>query len=208
VVGVVREVQYDGLATDRPAVGAYYHPFAQEPENSIGLAVRTSRGDAILPELRAAIAAIDPALPLYSVHTMDEYVSDALISRRVPMFLAMVFAGVALFLSAIGIYGVLAYGVAQRQREIGIRLALGSTSREVFGLIVTDGVKIVAFGLVLGLLGLVALRQVLTTVLFGVTPMDPLIIISVAGALTLVALLAMVVPARRAAAVNPATALQ
>jgi predicted permease len=208
VVGVVREVQYDGLATDRPAVGAYYHPFAQEPENSIDLAVRTSRGDAIVPELRATIAAIDPALPLYAVHTMDEYVSDALIPRRVPMFLAMVFAGVALFLSAIGIYGVLAYGVAQRQREIGIRLALGSTSREVFGLIVSDGVKIVAFGLILGLVGLVALRQVLTTVLFGVTPMDPLIIISVAGALTLVALLAMVVPARRAAAVNPATALQ
>lgn len=208
VVGVVREVQYDGLATDRPAVGAYYHPFAQEPENNFGLTVRTSRGDGIVPELRSTLASLDPALPLYAVETMDQYVSDALISRRVPMVLAMAFAGVALFLSAIGIYGVLAYGVAQRRREIGIRLALGSTGGKVFGLVLGDGIKIVVAGLVLGFVGLVALRQILSTVLFGVTPMDPIIIASVAGALTIVALIAMVVPARRAAAVNPAEALQ
>ena len=208
VVGVVKEVQYDGLAVDRPAVGAYYHVYAQEPSNGIGLVVRTSRGEAIVPELRRAIAAIDPALPLYSVHTIDEYVSDALVSRRVPMFLALAFAVVALFLSAIGIYGVLAYGVAQRKREIGIRLALGSTSGEVFGLVLRDGIKIVITGLVLGLGGLLALRQVLSTVLYQVTPMDPIVISSVAAALSLVALLAMVIPARRAAGVNPANALQ
>ena len=207
VVGVVREVQYDGLATDRPAVGAYYHSYAQEPDNSLGLTVRTARGESIVPELRAAIASLDPALPLYSVMTMDQYVSDALISRRVPMFLAMAFAGVALFLSAIGIYGVLAYGVAQRRREIGIRLALGSTGGQVFGLILRDGIQIVVAGLVLGFAGLIALRHVLTTVLYGVTPMDPIVIGSVALALSAVALVAMVIPAKRAAGVNPATAL-
>jgi predicted permease len=208
VVGVVKDVQYDGLATGKTSVGTYYFPYAQSPVNSMGLLVRTSRpGEVIVPELQKAIASLDPMLPLYAVHTMDEYVSDALISRRVPMLLAMAFAGVSLFLSAIGIYGVLAYGVAQRRREIGIRLALGSTSREVFGLVLSDGLKIVAAGLVLGLGGLIALRQALSAVLFGVTPMDPIVIASVAGALSAVALLAMVIPAQRAASVNPASAL-
>ncbi len=129
-------------------------------------------------------------------------------TRRMPMVLAMAFGGVALFLSAIGIYGVLAYGVAQRRREIGIRLALGSTAGQVFGLVLKDGIVIVAIGLALGLGGLVALRQVLTTVLYGVKPMDPTVILSVAVGLTLIALVAMVLPARRAATVDPASALQ
>jgi predicted permease len=208
VVGVVKEVQYDGIATGQTPSGTYYFPFPQSPVNSMGLVVRSARqGEVIVPELLKAIAGIDPMLPLYNVRPMDEYVSNALVSRRVPMLLAMAFAGVSLFLSAIGIYGVLAYGVAQRRREIGIRLALGSTSREVFGLVLRDGVKIVAVGLVLGLGGLIALRQALTAVLFGVTPMDPLVIASVAGALSAVALLAMIIPAQRAASVNPASAL-
>lgn len=208
VVGVVREVQYDGIALPTPSVGTYYRPYAQEPDNGFGLVVRTSRGDGIVPELRGAVAALDPALPLYAIHPMDEYVSDALLSRRVPMFLALVFGAVALFLSAIGIYGVLAYGVAQRQREIGIRLALGSTAGEVFSLVLRDGAKIVVIGLVLGFGGLIALRQVLAGVVYGVTPMDPGVIAAVAGVLALVAFIAMLIPARRAAAVNPATALQ
>ncbi len=207
VVGVVKEVQLDGLATDRPAVGAYYFPFTQSSQNGFLLAVRTSNSKAIVPELRKVVASLDPALPLYSIKSMDEYVDTALMSRRMPMLLALAFAAVALFLSAVGIYGVLAYGVAQRRREIGIRLALGSTSREVFNLVLQDGIKIVAMGLVLGFAGLIALRQALTSVLFGVTPMDPMVIASVALALTVVALLAMVIPARRAASVSPAVAL-
>lgn len=208
-MGVVKEVQYDGLATGHPSVGAYYYPYAQNPQNGMILTIR-ARGDeaSIVPEIRKAIAVIDPALPLYSVKTMSQYVDNALLSRRIPMFLAIIFAAVAMFLSAIGIYGVLAYGVAQRRREIGIRLALGSTSADVFRLVLRDGVKIVVIGIVLGLAGLVALRQVLTTVLYGVTPMDPIVIATVALALSLVALLAMVIPARRAASVSPATALQ
>ncbi len=208
VVGVVKEVQLDGIALDRPAIGAYYFPYPQQTQNNFGLAVRTSKNStAIVPELRKVLASLDPALPLYSVKSMDEYVDTALMSRRMPMLLAIAFAGVALFLSAIGIYGVLAYGVAQRRREIGIRLALGSTGGEVFALILSDGIRIVASGLVLGFAGLIALRQALTSVLFGVTPMDPIVIGSVALALSVVALLAMVIPARRAAGVNPATAL-
>lgn len=209
VVGVVKEVQYDGLATGQPSMGAYYYPYTQAPQNGVQLTVRTSgNSESVVPELRRAVASLDPALPLYSIKSMDKYVNEALLSRRIPMFLAMVFAAVALFLSAIGIYGVLAYGVAQRRREFGIRLALGSTGAEVFGLILRDGVKIVGIGLLLGFGGLIALRHVLTTVLYGVTPMDPMVIAAVAAALSAVALLAMLIPARRAASVSPATALQ
>jgi predicted permease len=208
VVGVVKEVQFDGIALDQPAMGAYYFPYTQQASGNVGLVVRTKLNSAdIVPALRKVIASLDPALPLYSVKNMNEYVDNALMSRRMPMLLAMAFAAVALFLSAVGIYGVLAYGVAQRKREIGIRLALGSTSREVFGLVLRDGIKIVGTGLVLGFAGLIALRHVLTTVLYGVTPMDPVVIGSVALALSVVALLAMVIPARRAASVSPAIAL-
>jgi predicted lysophospholipase L1 biosynthesis ABC-type transport system permease subunit len=209
VVGVVKEVQTDGIATGLPSVGTYYYAYSQFPENGLGLVVRSSRPSAeIAGEVRKVISAIDPALPLYDVHSMSDYVDDALMPRRMPMLLAIVFGAVALFLSAIGIYGVLAYGVAQRRREIGIRLALGSTAAQVFGLVLKDGVMIVGIGLVLGLAGLVALRQVLDTVLYGVKPMDPIVIVSVAAGLAVVALVAMVLPARRAATVDPASALQ
>ena len=209
VVGVVKEVQADGIATGLPSVGTYYYPYSQSPENGLGLIVRSTRpSEQIVGEVRKALSAIDPALPFYDVTSMSEYVDDALMSRRMPMLLAMVFGGVALFLSAIGIYGVLAYGVAQRRREIGIRLALGSTAGQVFGLVLKDGVTIVAIGLALGLAGLVGLRQVLTTVLYGVKPMDVTVILSVAAGLSLIALIAMILPARRAATVDPASALQ
>jgi putative ABC transport system permease protein len=171
--------------------------------------VRAARpAEQITSDVRRAVSAIDPALPFYNVHAMSDYLDDALMSRRTPMMLAMAFGGVALFLSAIGIYGVLAYGVAQRRREIGIRLALGSTAGQVFGLVLKDGITIVGIGLALGLVGLVGLRSVLTSVLYGVKPMDPKVIVIVAAGLAVIAFIAMVLPARRAAAVDPASALQ
>jgi predicted permease len=208
VVGVVKEVQFDGLATSATRVGACYFSFAQRPFNSMVVTVRSaSGGDAIVANVRKAIASVDPTLPLYAVRTMDQYVDQALMPRRTPMLLATAFAIVALFLSAIGIYGVLACGVAQRRREIGIRLALGSTTGEIFTLVLADGVRIVAIGLGLGFGGLLALRHVLLTVLYRVTPMDPVVIATVATALAAVALLATFIPARRAAGVSPSIAL-
>ncbi len=208
VVGVVREVQFDGLATAKKPVGAVYYSYAQAPERGMGLTVKSSNTSAaMVTSIRKAVAAIDPALPFYSVHTMDDYLSQSLMSRRVPMVLAAAFAVVALLLSAIGIYGVLAYGVVQRRREIGIRLALGSTGSQVFGLVVREGVKIVAIGLSLGFFGLLGLRRALVTVLYGVTPLDPTVIATVAFALGLVAFLAMCIPARRASRVSPVVAL-
>ena len=177
VVGVVKEVQFDGLATDRKLVGACYYPFAQAPEHGMSLMVKsTIESNALVGSIRKSVATIDAALPFYAVHPMTHYVDQALMSRRVPMLIAGAFAAVALLLSAIGIYGVLAYGVAQRRREIGIRLALGSTGAEVFALVLREGVKIVTIGLALGFAGLLALRHVLTAVLYGVTPLDPIVI--------------------------------
>ena len=210
VVGVVKEVQFDGLATDRTPVGAVYYSFAQEqePPHGFGLTVKSSStSSAVVASIRKAVAAIDPALPFYAVHTMDDYVSQSLMSRRVPMLLAGAFAVVALLLSAIGIYGVLAYGVAQRRREIGIRLALGSTGGAVFGLVLREGLRMVVLGLALGFLALFALRRALVAVLYGVTPFDPTVLLSVAFALGVVALVAMSIPARRASRVSPVVAL-
>ena len=208
VVGVVKEVQFDGLATDRKLVGACYYPFPQAPEHGLSLMVKsTIESNALVGSIRKSVATIDAALPFYAVHTMTHYVDQALMSRRVPMLIAGAFAAVALLLSAIGIYGVLAYGVAQRRREIGIRLALGSTGAEVFALVLREGVKIVTIGLALGFAGLLALRHVLTTVLYGVTPLDPFVIAGVVIALVIVALVAMSIPARRASRVSPVVAL-
>ncbi len=208
VVGVVREVQFDGLATDRTPVGAVYYPYAQSPDRGFSLTVKSAEATTtVVPAIRKALAAIDPALPFYSVRTLDDYVSQSLMPRRVPMLLAAAFAVVALLLSAIGIYGVLAYGVAQRRREIGIRLALGSTGAQVFAHVLREGARIVGVGLALGFVALLGLRHVLTAVLYGVTPLDPTVLTIVAVGLALVALLAVTIPARRASRVSPVVAL-
>lgn len=208
VVGVVKEVQVLGLATGIEPVGAYYFPYSQSASRSVFVAMRTTvEPESVVNTLRAKIAAIDPELPLYGVRTMVERIDQSLVSRRVPMLLAMAFATVALLLSAIGVYGVLAYQVAQRRREIGIRLALGSTSREVFALVLRDGVKIVAGGLLVGLAGTYFVTQAMKGQLYNVAPMDPLVVGAVISLLTIVALVATVIPARRASKVNPLTAL-
>ncbi len=208
VVGVVKEVQVLGLATGVEPVGAYYFPFTQAPDRSVFLTLRTAVDpESVINTLRAKIGAIDAELPLYGVRTMVERMDASLISRRVPMLLAMAFAAVALLLSAVGVYGVLAYQVAQRRREIGIRMALGSTTREVFVLVLRDGLKIAAAGLTVGLIGTYFVGQAMKGLLYNVAPMDPAVIGGVAALLTVVALAATIIPARRASRVNPLTAL-
>jgi predicted permease len=208
VVGVVREVPLTGLVSTDRRVGTYYLPLSQSPSRILVVAVR-ARGNAaaIVGDLRKTIAAIDPSVPLFGVHTMMERLDDSLVDRRLPMLLAMTFGAVSLFLAAIGIYGVLAYQVAQRRREIGIRLALGSSAREVFGLILGGGVKIVGVGLAIGFVGALGVGQLMRGVLYGVQPTDPVVLLAVAAILSAVALLATALPAGRAARVNPAMAL-
>jgi predicted permease len=208
VVGVVDDVTMFGQADEVRRVGAYYFPLAQDPPGNFSFVARTSLDpDAATAALRREIAAIDPEVPLYGVMTMEQRLQESLVSRRMPMLLAVAFGVVALFLSAIGIYGVLAYQVAQRRREIGIRMALGSSINAVFGLVLRDGAKIVVAGLVLGLVGAFLTARYIETQLFGVRALDPVVIASVAGILAVVSFAAVSIPARRAARVNPVIAL-
>jgi ABC-type antimicrobial peptide transport system permease subunit len=157
--------------------------------------------------IRQQIKAMDPELPFFSVRPMQERLEESLMSRRTPMLLAMLFGVIALFLASIGIYGVLAYQVAQRRREIGIRLALGGNGRRIFGLVVSEGLWLLGLGIVLGAIGAFAIRRAMETQLFGIQPMDPLVVGSVALVLAIVAFAACAVPARRAARIDPLIAL-
>jgi predicted lysophospholipase L1 biosynthesis ABC-type transport system permease subunit len=207
VVGVIGNIRLTGL-TEREPVGAYYFPYAQEGERSMVLATRTT-GDpaAVTSSIRAIVREIDPELPFSNVMPMQQRVEQSLVSRRTPMLLATLFGGIALFLAAVGIYGVLAYQVAQRRKEIGIRLALGSDGRRIFRLIVSEGLALLAAGVGVGLAGAFAIRTAMATQLFGVQPMEPMVLALVVAVLGLVAFLACAVPARRAARIDPLVAL-
>jgi predicted permease len=210
VVGVVEEVRLAGLvdSAEVKRVGAYYYPLPQWIAPSGSLAVRAIQDPAALTAaIRREIASIDPELPFYTVRTMRERVDRSLVDRRTPMILAVGFAVVAVFLAAIGIYGVLAYQVSQRRREIGIRMALGAERVSIFGMILREGAAMVTVGAVVGLAGAYALRQTMQSQLYEISAMDPRVVTTVAGMLLIVALVACLVPARRAAKTDPVIAL-
>jgi predicted permease len=208
VVGVVPESRLSGYVATDDRVGAYYFPMAQSPRRALTLTLKTA-GDpaALTPLVRRELASIDAELPLYSVMTMGERMRQTLVDRRTPMLLALVFAAVALFLAAIGIYGVLAYQVSQRRREFGIRLALGSNTAGIFKLVLSEGLVLLAAGLVIGAAGAYALRRTLQTQLYGIGATDPVVLLGVTAVLLTVATIACSVPARRAARIDPVLAL-
>jgi predicted permease len=209
IVGVVAEVRFSGgLAGDPSAVGAYYTPTAQQSHRVFTFAIE-SRAEpaAVVRTMRAELAALDPALVLSNIQTMDERVGEFLGRERLAMGLALAFGIVALFLSALGIYGVLAYLVAQRSHEIGVRMALGSTVAQVFGLVLREGLVLVLAGLLLGVAGIFVLGRALQGLAYGVTPTDPVLMALVALLLAGTALAASVLPARRATKVNPIVVL-
>jgi len=209
VVGVVHHVAMRGIADNQPDVGTYYFPFAQQPQRAITFAVRTSRDPvALAPAVRRTVASVDPELPVYDVQTMRQLTDHALLSRRSPLMLSVGFGAMALLLAAIGIYGVLAYLVTQRTREIGIRIALGSTRRRIFDLILREGLVVVGAGLVLGLAGAFALSRGLQSQLYRVQPTDPRVFAGTTAVLGAVALAACLLPAGRATRINPITALR
>ena len=158
--------------------------------------------------LRDQLARLDPDLALFDIHSMSERIDLSLASRRTSMLLANAFGGVALFLASLGIYGVLAYLVAQRTREIGIRVALGSSRTGILGLVLREGSKLVGVGFVLGIIAVASLRKVVATQIYGVRPFDPLVLLAVMAMLAGIALLACAVPARRAMRVDPIVALR
>ena len=209
VVGIIRPVHTANVEGNGSPMGSYYMPYAQNVQRGYSLAIRTS-GDAgrILTAVRARFAAIAPNLALFDVHTMEERGDLALGSRRASLTLAMFFGCLALFLSGVGIYGVLAYLVTQRQREIGIRAALGCTFGGVVKLVVREALWLLGAGLLLGAAGSVALRSVVAGQLYGVKPLDPMVMSMVILTLAVVGLAACALPARRAARVDPATVLR
>ena len=210
VVGVVRDVRFESLAGQTEPSGAAYFPHTQAPP--LGrlrwVAIKAAAEPAaVMRAVRSALMAIDPGLPLSDIQTMSQRTSRSLVPQRLAMGLASVFGFVALFLSVLGIYGVLAYVVAQRRREIGIRIALGSTMSGIFQLVFKEGLALVAGGLMLGLLGSIALGRALEGQVFGVKPTDPVVLGMVVVATAVIALLARVSPAYRATRVDPLSTL-
>jgi predicted permease len=204
VVGVIKEMQLMDPRADFTSIGVTYFPFEQNSIRTMAFAVKTAgEPGAIIDSVRRAIGQIDPQLPVYRPRSMEEWVDLALVGRRVPMLIAMAFGVVALLLAAIGIYGVLAYSVAQRKRELGVRMALGGTASSVFGLVLRDGATIVGIGVVAGLGLSLLLGPLIKTLLFNVTAIDPVVLALVTLLLSVVALFASVIPAWRAAHINP-----
>jgi len=209
VVGVVHNVRLVDLAGTGSAFGTYYFPYAQAPSRYYTFAVRSSVGaTGVVPALRTAMAQVDPDLALSDVKTMEERATLSMSSRRTSLLLALAFGGLALFLSAIGIYGVIAYLVAQRRREIAIRMALGSTPAGVVRLVLRQGMVMVALGLAAGFAGATGLQKAIASQIYGVRPLDPLVIGGVTVILGAIALAACAVPTRRAARVDPVAVLK
>jgi ABC-type antimicrobial peptide transport system permease subunit len=163
---------------------------------------------AILPAARDAVHSIDPSLPLSNVKTMEQLVDASVGQRKLAMILLGVFSAIALLLASIGIYGVMSYSVAQRTRELGIRMALGAARRSVLQLVVGQGMALAGAGVVIGLVAAFALTRLLTTQLYGVSATDPLTFALVSALLVGVALLATLLPAMRATRVDPVVALR
>jgi predicted permease len=208
IVGVVGAVKQNDLA-DQKANGAIYFPYANYASSSFMIAVRTAQvPESFGPMLRTAVLHLDPELPLNDLKTMAARVDDSLATRRIPFLLAGIFAGVALVLAAVGIYGVLAYSVLQRRREIGVRMALGAQPEQILAQFLGLGGKLLLIGLPFGLLGAWMAGRAMTGLLFGVAPANPLVLGGTAAVLALVTVLACLLPSRRAAKVSPMEALR
>ena len=208
IVGVVSDVRDFGLAAT-PVIEGYF-PLAQAPSRGMGIVVRTELRDpgALLPAIRQRIAAIDANLPIVKPQTMASVVDAAAGSTRLSSTLTAVFALLAGLLASVGIYSLIAYSVAQRTRELGIRIALGADRGAVVRLIVGEGLTLAAAGLAIGLTGAWMLTGTLRTMLYEVSPLDPQVLAGTAVAVVAVTVLASYVPARRALRVDPTTALR
>ena len=209
VIGVVRNLRYEHMEDKGGSAGAYYRPIEQEPDNTLTFALKAvGDTDSAVRALRAEIFRLDPDLAVFDVHSMSERIDLSLAARKTSMLLANAFGGVALFLAMLGIYGVLAYLVAQRTREIGIRVALGSSRGSILKMVLREGLELVVVGLVLGIIAAVSMQKAVASEIYGVRALDPLVLVSVMAVLAIVALAACAVPARRAMRVDPIIALR
>ena len=207
IIGVVKDVLYDGLRSDvQPAI---FFSGLQSSVKRRTIVVRTTGAPAsLLPSIRVELSSLSPSVALTNIQTMDDVMADAQARDRFSTLLLSLFGVVALLLAALGVYGVLAYAVAQRTGEVGIRMALGADRADVRGMVLKDGMRLVGIGIALGLVGAFAVSGLLASQLFGVNPRDPVVLGSVAGVLLLSGLLASLIPAWRATRVDPVVAMR
>ena len=207
VVGIVKDIKSDGLDVD--GVPHIYFPIYQTGARAISIALRTSFPANVLePEIQAEVQEIDPGLPVFDVLSMNDVLNRSLASRRFSADLVSGFAGIALLLSCIGIYGLLAYMVGQRTREISVRMALGARRKDVLRLFLLKGAMLGTVGAVVGLLFSTFTASMMASVVYGVRPHDPAVFVSVPAALLVVTLLASYIPAQRATRLDPVVALR
>jgi predicted permease len=208
IVGVVDPVRQADV-TDSSSIGIVYFPLQFRLDLHLVTVVRSAQSPETLgATLQSVVRAIDPNLPLDDVRSMDTLIADSLVTRRTPALLATIFAAIALLLAAIGTYGVLAYAVSQRRREIGVRMALGALPRQVLNQFIRLGSKLLLTGIAVGLLGAWAAGRTMQSILFNVTALDVGVLAASAGTMAMVVLLAVILPSRRAAHVNPIEVLR
>jgi putative ABC transport system permease protein len=207
VVGLVGDVKQSGLDIEtRPEM---FWPYYQEPVSFATFVVRTgSDPEAMTSAVRAAMQEIDKDLPVYNIKTVNDVISESVAPRRLNMLLLGIFAGLALVLAAVGIYGVISYSVSQRTREIGIRMALGASHTSVLRLVVGEGMILAVIGVTIGVVASFFLTRLMSTLLFGVSTTDPITFVAISLLLTGVSIVASLVPARRATRVDPMVALR
>jgi len=210
IIGVAQDVKHSGL--NQPVDPALYAPFSQSDEawrRWMTVAIRT-RGPSpgLVEEVKKQVWSVNSQIPVSEVHSMEELMSVSLAQQRFNMLLLGLFAGLALILATVGIYGMMAYRVGQRVHEIGIHIALGAQRQDVLRLVVGDGAKLAFSGIAIGIAGAIALTRVMTSLLFEVKPTDPPTFSLAALLLGIVALAACYIPARRAMRVDPMVALR
>jgi predicted permease len=213
VVGVVADIRAQGL--DRQAQPAFYIPIAQMPPSAwdwigrtMDLMIRTRGGSVPIRELQSTVASVAPEVPIYRLSSMKQKISSTLERSHFDTFLLAIFAATALLLSSVGIYGVLSYMVAQRTRDIGVRMALGASQGQIVWDVLSFGVRLAGIGLAIGVAGALTATRLLSSLLYGVRPTDAITFLAVSLLLLFVALIASYLPARRATRVDPMLALR
>ncbi|MBS0631481.1 MAG: ABC transporter permease [Verrucomicrobia bacterium] len=209
IIGIVGDVKQYGV--EKPVTAQAYEPYAQKSFNTLNVVIRTASANAdaaLLATLRPTVYAVDKDQPVGSVRPLGDIVADSIARQRFATLLLTVFSLIALVIAAVGIYGVMAYTVTQRTSEFGIRLALGAQPREILRLVFTQGARLVALGLALGLLATFALSCAIESMLYNTSTRDPLTLAGITALFALVSALACLLPARRATKVDPLTALR